>query len=245
MRTVVVSGAGTGIGRAIAQRFALGGDMVHILGRRAGVLAQTVKRINDELGGDLVHAHRTDVSDLAQVQALVEVLPTPVDVIVNNAGGASGREDDSLPELVAQAHRDFANNCLSALMVTQVLADRLPRPGGRVINISSIAGLRGGGLAYAPAKAAVIGLTYSLAAELGPDGITVNAVAPGYVSGTEFFGGDMTPERHLNLVGQTVTGREGIPEDVAGAVLYLASPDAGQVTGQVLQVNGGALFGRG
>src|SRR5215211_763332 len=89
MRTVVVSGAGTGIGRAIAQRFALGGDMVHILGRRVGVLAQTAERINDELGGEFVHAHRTDVSDLAQVQALAaEVLPTTVDVVVNNAGGA-------------------------------------------------------------------------------------------------------------------------------------------------------------
>jgi 3-oxoacyl-[acyl-carrier protein] reductase len=134
---------------------------------------------------------------------------------------------------------------MSAALLTEAVVNRLKRPGGRVINVSSIAALRGGGVAYASTKAAILGLTYTLASELGPAGITVNAVAPGYVTSTEFFGDSMTAQRHDNLVAQTLTGRASLPDDVAAAILYLASPDAGQVTGQVLQVNGGALMGRG
>src|SRR5204863_2770569 len=103
-----------------------------------------------------------------------------------------------------QIRDDCASNCVSPGLLTTALKDRITRPGGRVINVSSIAALRGGGVAYAPAKAAVIGLTYTLATELGPSGVTVNAVAPGYVTDTEFFGDSMTPDRHENLVGQTM-----------------------------------------
>ena len=119
------------------------------------------------------------------------------------------------------------------------------REGSRVVSISSIAALRPGGGSYGAAKGALISWTYTLAAELGPGGATANVVAPGYVTDTEFFGDAMTEERHRTLIDQTLTGRPSTPEDVAAAVFYLASPEAAQVTGQVLQVNGGALVGRG
>jgi 3-oxoacyl-[acyl-carrier protein] reductase len=127
-------------------------------------------------------------------------------------------------------------------MMRQTGADG--RKGGHIINVSSIAALAGGGDSYSAAKAAILGWTLDLATRLGPDGIRVNAVVPGYVTGTEFFGERMTPERHQRLVDRTLLGRPGTPEDIAGSVFFLASPDAAYVTGQFLQVNGGALFGR-
>jgi 3-oxoacyl-[acyl-carrier protein] reductase len=245
MRTVIVSGGGTGIGRAVARTFARTGDAVHILGRRADVLRGASAEINAEVGRDAVQVHAVDLTDVAAIEGLQPEFTDGVDVLVNNAGGTADRRDDSLGEVARELHETFAANCMSAALLTLSLGDRLRRPGGRVVNVSSIAALRGGGVAYASTKAALLGLTYTLAAELGPAGITVNVVAPGYTTDTEFFGDSMSADRHGAFVGQTVTGRPGVPDDVAAAIFYLASPEAGQVTGQVLQVNGGALFGRG
>jgi 3-oxoacyl-[acyl-carrier protein] reductase len=245
-RVAVVTGGGTGIGRAVAERFARDGGSVVITGRRADVLDATAADL-----GPRAIACPADVGDPADVERLAGLVRERfgrVDVLVNNAGYL-------LPVTVADPEPGAAAltevlqvNVVGAYLVTAALADLLPRPGGRVINVSSIAAFTGGSGAgaaqgYAAAKAGLVGLTYGMARELGPQGITVNAVAPGFVADTGFTEG-FSPARVEQLVGMTMVGRAGRADDIAGAVGYLASPEADWVCGQVLHVNGGSLFGR-
>ena len=250
-RVVLVSGGGTGIGRTIAHAFISEGDHVVILGRRGPVLAATAEQLNGERAassGD-VRWQQADLTKPAAVEraiaAIVAEVGGTIDVLVNNAGGVDRSiTGDTLSDIAARFERDFRTNVLTAVLLTRAVAPYLARPGGRIINFSSIAALRGGGDSYSVAKAALHGWTYTLAAEFGAEGITVNTVAPGYVADTEFFGDAMTPERHQRLIGQTLAGRAGHPDDVAHAVQFLASERAAFITGEILQVNGGALFGR-
>ena len=243
MRQVIVSGGGTGIGRATATAFAKLGDRVTILGRRPEVLDEAAAAINEQFGSERVSAQAVDLTEPGSVAQLR--LPEPVDVLVNNAGGAYHGDDQGLDGLAASLRSDIAQNLLTAQLLTRAVEPLLRRPGGRVVNVSSIAALRGGGQTYGAAKAAIIGWSYALAGSLGEDGITVNVVAPGFVDDTEFFAGSMTDERRSRLVAAAPLGRAGMPADVAAAIVFFASAGAGFVTGQVLQINGGALFGRG
>jgi 3-oxoacyl-[acyl-carrier protein] reductase len=250
MRLVVVSGGGTGIGRAVARRFARAGDRVAILGRRESVLRETTQELNREFPGDRprVLPFPGDISDPPTVRRLsgelAELGGGSLDVLVNNVGGVIPGPDATLEDVAENWSSTFRSNVLTGVLLTEALSPHLRRPGGRIINLSSIAAFRGGGGAYSAAKAAVVGWTLDLAARYGPDGITVNVVAPGYITGTEFFGNRMTPARHDRLVAQTLDGRAGQPDDVASTIFWIASEEMSHMTGQVLQVNGGALLGR-
>ncbi|EFF90517.1 3-oxacyl-ACP reductase [Streptomyces sp. e14] len=243
-RNVVISGGGTGIGLAAAQTFAADGDRVLLLGRREEVLRKA------DVPGALTFA--ADVADVAGVRRAARFVADElgaVDVLIHAAGGTGQLEprvewDDPL-ELVADNWSvNFRLNTLTAVLLTEALKDRLAEPGGRVLFLSSIAAYRGSGTgAYAASKAALHPYAHDLARQLGPRGITVNVVAPGYIEDTEFFGDAMDEARRERLIAETADGRAGTPGDVAATLHWLASPAAGHVTSQIVQVNGGAERG--
>ena len=236
----MVTGGSSGIGRAVAARFVADGAEVVITGRRADVL----KAVADEIGARGVVCDGTD--PVAVEQALTQ-FPERIDVLVNNAGGNTDLvqpEPHDLSRLAANWQANLAANVLTAVLTTTALSDRLA-DGGTVVLLGSIAADRGsGGGSYGAAKAALGTWNLDLSAELGGRGITSNVISPGYVAETEFFGDRMTDERRASLLAATRNKREGSPADIAETVFFLASPGARHITGQVLNVNGGAVTTR-
>ncbi|GAA0910997.1 SDR family oxidoreductase [Streptomyces thermoalcalitolerans] len=243
-RNVVISGGGTGIGLAAARAFADGGDQVLLLGRREEVLRRA------RVPGALTYA--ADLSDAADVRRVARFVADElgaVDVLIHSAGGSGRLEpqaerDDPLDRVADHWLVAFRLNTLTAVLLTEALKDRLAEPGGRVLFLSSIAAYRGSGSsAYAASKAALHPYAHALARRLGPRGITVNVVAPGYVEDTGFFGEGLDEARREQLIAETSTGRAGTPGDIAATLHWLASPAAAHITSQIIQVNGGAERG--
>jgi 3-oxoacyl-[acyl-carrier protein] reductase len=246
-KRAIVTGGSSGIGAAIARALSEHGAQVGLIARREERLHET----ESELPGRTV-SRAADVSDREAIHAAVGELAEELgglDILVNNAGVGDYVFTDTDAEEAEEIWDRVIDADLKGVFLTaHAAAPHLSRPGGRIINVSSIAALTGGSqpgsLAYAAAKSGVIGLTYALARELGPQGITANAIAPGFVPTTDFFGGKVDEERIRAVSEQTPLGRPGQPEDVAGAAVYLASDAASFVTGQIIQVNGGWSFGR-
>jgi 3-oxoacyl-[acyl-carrier protein] reductase len=134
-------------------------------------------------------------------------------------------------------------NLKGPFLMSRAATPHLRRPGGRIVNLSSVAAFTGRGGPHAAAKAGAVGLTYALALDLGPQRITANVVAPGFVEDTEFSGGGLTEQGRQERVKRIPAGRPGHPDEIAAAVAYLTSPEAGDVNGEVLHVNGGWVFG--
>lgn len=238
MRQVVVTGGGTGIGKAIAAAFVREGDSVVITGRRPEPLARAVNEI-----GDGVRAVQFDAADPQQVTDALAELPDIINVLVNTAGGNTdiGAPDSvSLHELAAAWRANLDSNLISSVLVTTAVRDRIAQ-GGAIINFSSIAARRPGAGSYSAAKAAVEAWNLTLAQDVGVDRITANVISPGFVDGTEFFRGRMTDDRRATLISQTLTGRSGTAEDIAATAVFLASSAASHITAQTIHVNGGAL----
>jgi 2-hydroxycyclohexanecarboxyl-CoA dehydrogenase len=248
-KLALVTGAAAGIGAACARRLARDGAAVGVLDIDAARCAGTVAEIHAAGGKAL--ALGADVSDRAEVKAALARLREafgPVTILVNNAA-ITGYVPflDMTDAQWADVHRV---NLTGTFIVTQeTLPDMIAAGWGRVINISSAAAQVGARhmAHYASSKGGMVALTRSLAVEFGPSGITANVIPPRFITGTimseESFANAKQPMSREALAATGPVCREGRPEDIAGTVAWLASEDAGYVTGQVIPVNGGRIIG--
>jgi len=251
-KIAVITGSGSGIGKAIAKRFALEGATIAAVDIRAETARKTVK----ELAGDRHRAFAADVSDGKEVAATFEAIDSAfgrVDLLINNAGidRAPGDGFDKLiktgEQTIHMTDEGFTRvmeinvNGVFFCMREAVRLMRRNEQDGAIVNMSSISGLTANGPPhYAASKAAVLGLTRSCARELGPFGIRVNAICPGVIDTP------MTaevPDTALKaLLYATPLGRKGTVEDIASSALFLASTDSAFITGQSISPNGGLVI---
>ena len=240
-RIALVTGAAQGIGAAIAQGLAGAGATVHVT---------DIEDISGTAGNPQLTAHRADLGVRTEAHALVDRIVARdgrLDIVINAAGGVRGQVGHPIEDVAEADWRAiFAANVDGAFWLAQAASVPMRKAGyGRIVIISSGAGLRPsltGIQAYTAAKHAAVGLTKQLSQDLGPFGITCNSVAPGFVRSnpsSEKQWQSYGPEGQARLVQSIHTRRTGTAEDIANAVLFLASEQASWISGEILSVNGG------
>lgn len=244
-RTAIVAGAARGIGRAIATSLAADGASV----LACDLLVEEVAEIAGKVeGGGAIVPMRVDVTDEASIAEVVRAVGSP-DILVYVAGGVRGQRPKPVENVDAADFDAIVDaNLKGAFLFAKAVAPRMKEKGsGRIITISSRAGLAAsltGIQSYAASKHGQIGLVKQLAQELGPFGITVNSVAPGFMATSPDYErqwDNWSPEFRENFVKGIAMRRMGVPQDIADAVTFLASDHASWVTGQTLAVTGGPL----
>jgi 3-oxoacyl-[acyl-carrier protein] reductase len=244
-KTALVTGGSVGIGKSIALALAECGAHValtYLTHPEDGESVATEIRAR----GGTAHAYQLDATDSSMVDAAVRQaaidLGGHIDILMNNAGHLVGRvKIDEMSD--EHWHKVIDVNVTSAFYVTRSVLNYMQQ--GRIVLNSSLAGRNGGSngaVAYATAKAALFGMTRGLAKELAPRGITVNAVAPGFIIDTPFHETFTGVDNYQNIINTIPLKRAGVPNDVANAVLYFVSDMGAWVTGQVAEINGGAWF---
>lgn len=242
-KVAVVTGGGRGIGRAVAVRLGQQGASIAIFYRSNDAAAEQTAELVRQAGGKC-KTFKGDVSSAADVEALfkhVNQALGPVDILINNAGITRDnllmRMKDSEFDEVIHTNLYGIYYCTRAVLRSMVRARY-----GRIINMSSVVGLSGnaGQANYAASKAGIIGFTKSVAREVANRGITVNAIAPGYIQ-TELTG-ELPDAVKQQILGQIPAGRFGEPEDVAEVVAFLARQEAGYITGQTINIDGGMVM---
>lgn len=246
-RRALVTGAGHGIGAALALGLARAGADVAVHYANSAEGAEAVSDQIRALGCKSVTL-QGDLTDSASATSVVERAVESLgglDILVNNAGHLVGRA--KVAEMTDEHWAKVVGVNLSSLFYTSRAA--VPylttSPAGRIVTMASLAAENGGGagsVAYAAAKAGVVGFTRALAKEIAGDGITVNALAPGFIGDTPFHDAFTPPEAQAGIVAGIPLGRAGTVDDVAGVTTFLASDAAGYVTGQVIDINGGLNF---
>src|SRR5438309_3622938 len=242
-QTAIVTGAGRGIGHAIAMRLASEGARVACVSRTEANAKRTAGEIN-AARADAARAYSVDVADHAAVQKVgAQILEDfgKIDILVNNAGVI--RDGLAMRMAIEDWDTVINTNLRGAFNFTQaIMRPMIKQRSGRIINISSVIGLMGnaGQTNYGASKAGLIGFTKSLARELASRKITVNAVAPGFVT-TDMTAG-LSDDIKKTIHAKIPLGRTATPEEIASAVVFLASAEAGYITGQVVCVDGGIVM---
>ncbi len=240
-KKVLVTGSSSGIGQATAISFSKQGCFVgvHYFKTRKGG-EETLQQVKKNSDGILLHADMRDEKEVSQMVEQFAEAAGGIDILVNNAGSLIDRQPFETASL--DYHEDiYATNVRSIFLATRAALPYLKKTKGNIVNIGSIAGHTGGSTGsgiYAGAKAAVATETIAMAGEFAPYDIRVNSVLPGLIE-TRFHKRFSTPERKKAVAKQTPLGRNGTAEDIAKAVLFLASDAAAFITGEYIAVNGG------